>query len=143
MATNCNKFYFVKTGEGCATIAANNGITLAQFNAWNPAAGSTCSGLWADTYCCVGIIGFTPTSTTTTKTSTTTTPGNGVATPTPYQTGMTTRCKTFHYVVTNDTCDTISKAAKITLAQFYSWNPAAGSSCTGLWLDTYCCIAVL
>ncbi|RDL39248.1 uncharacterized protein BP5553_03588 [Venustampulla echinocandica] len=143
MVTNCNKFYLVPAGEGCATIVSKNGISLSQFTTWNPAAGSTCAGLWADTYCCVGIIGFTP-PTTTSAPPTTTAPGNGIATPTPYQTGMTTSCKTFHLVVNGDNCDSISRTAGISLAQFYAWNPAAGKdTCAGLWLDTYCCISVL
>lgn len=134
MVGNCNSFYLVQTNEGCAAVASKNGITLSQFYAWNPQAGSDCNLLQANVYACVGIIGYvkpTPTK------------GNGVTTPTPIQTGMTTSCKTFHYVADGETCDPIVKAAKISLAQFVAWNPAAGASCTGLWAKTYCCIAVL
>ncbi len=136
IVSNCNSFYFVKSGEGCADIASRNGISLSQFYSWNPSAGSDCSGLWANAYACVGIIGFV-------KPTTTTKAGNGVTTPMPIQTGMTTSCKTFHFVAAGETCDTISRAAGISLANFYAWNPAAGNTCAGLWANTYCCIAVL
>jgi hypothetical protein len=85
MVGNCDVFYFAKSGDGCQAIANANGITLAQFMDWNPQVGSTCSGLWANAYVCVSIIGFSPTSTV--KTTSTTTQGNGVTTPTPTQTG--------------------------------------------------------
>lgn len=134
MVGNCNAFYLVPANEGCAAVASQNGITLAQFYAWNPQAGTDCKLLQASVYACVGIIGYV---------KPTTTKGNRVTTPTPIQTGMTISCKTFHYVAEGEPCDSILKAAQISLAQFVSWNPAAGSGCNGLWAKTYCCIAVL
>lgn len=140
---NCDEFYFVQSGDTCASISSKKGITLAQFMSWNPAAKSDCSGLWANTYACVSIIGHTPPSTSTKPITTTTKTGNGVSTPTPIQTGMVTNCKTFYLVKSGDTCSTIATANKITIAKFISWNPAAKSDCTGLWANTYACIAVL
>ncbi|KAM0254536.1 hypothetical protein ACHAQJ_006696 [Trichoderma viride] len=139
MVSNCNKFYLVKSGDICDTIASNNGITPAQFREWNPSAGTNCSGLWANAYACIGRIG---TSTTTSK-STTTTKGNGVTTPTPTQTGMVTDCKTFHHVGTGDSCDSIAKKYSITTANFIKWNPAVKSDCTGLWANTYACVGLI
>lgn len=139
MISNCNKFYMVKKGDSCAVIARNNGITEAQFRQWNPSVGATCSGLWADAYACVGRVG-TPTNP---PPATTTESGNGVATPTPIQDGMTKNCKTFHKVVKGDTCDAITKKYKITLANFVRWNPAVKSDCTGMWANTYACVALL
>lgn len=55
MTTNCNKFYKVKSGDICANIATVNGISLADFYAWNTGAGNNCQSLWTDTYCCVGM----------------------------------------------------------------------------------------
>jgi hypothetical protein len=61
----------------------------------------------------VGIIGFVkPTMTTKAR--------NDVSTPTPIQTGMTMSCKKFHFVAAGENCDTISKAAGISLAQLIS-----------------------
>ncbi|KAG4436701.1 hypothetical protein IFR05_007815 [Cadophora sp. M221] len=139
MVTNCNTFYLVKSGDQCGTIASSKGISLAQFYAWNPAVGNTCASLWLDTYVCVNVIGGT---TTTSQKPTTTTAGNGVATPTPIQTGMITSCKKFKKVVSGDQCGTIATAAGITLANFYKWNPGVGSTCASLWLDYYVCIGI-
>lgn len=84
MISNCNKFYLVKSGDRyvqytafacrhvtnnrrrCPDIASSNGISLANFYAWNPAVGSDCNFLIGSDYVCVGIIGGT-TLTTSTK----------------------------------------------------------------------------
>ncbi|GKT62699.1 lysM domain-containing protein [Colletotrichum tofieldiae] len=139
MVGNCNKFYKVKSGDGCAVIASSNGVALADFYKWNPAVGNTCASLWLDVYVCIGVVGSTPTTTV----ATTTRAGNGVATPTPIQAGMTTRCKTFHLVVGGDTCYDIAAKAGITLNNFYAWNPAVGTNCGSLWGQYYVCIAIL
>ena len=62
--------------------------------------------------------------------------------PTPYQTGMAANCNKFHFVVSGDQCGTISTTAGITLANFYLWNPAVGSTCATLYLGNYVCIGV-
>ncbi|KAK6358806.1 hypothetical protein TWF730_008125 [Orbilia blumenaviensis] len=143
MTTNCNKFYFVKSGDGCDPIARQFGITLANFYAWNPAIKNDCSGLWPDIYVCVGLIGSTPTPATTTKTTTkSTTTAGGVVTPTPTQTGMVKNCKKFHFVQKQQTCEPIQKQYGVTLAQLYQWNPAIGSTCQGMWAETYLCVGV-
>jgi LysM domain len=136
MVGNCNTFYLVQPGDGCAAIASKNGITLAQFYAWNTQVGTGCPGLWANTYACVGVIGFV-------RSSPTTSEGNGITTPTPIQTGMTGSCKKFYFVKSGDSCVSIAGAVGVSLDQFLSWNPAAGGSCAALWANTYCCIAVL
>ena len=92
MVSNCDSFYLVQSGDQCSAIASKFGISLTNFYNWNPAVGSTCATLDLGDYVCVNIVG----GTTATPTSTTSTRGNGVATPTPIQTGMATNCKTFH-----------------------------------------------
>jgi hypothetical protein len=139
MVGNCNTFYLVQSGDQCGTIASSHGISLSNFYLWNPAVGSTCATLDAGDYVCVNVVG----GTTTTSKPTTTSAGNGVATPTPYQTGITTNCNEFHLVVSGDQCGTIASNAGITLANFYAWNPAVGSTCTTLWLGYYVCIGIL
>ncbi|RFU35297.1 hypothetical protein B7463_g1040, partial [Scytalidium lignicola] len=126
----------VVSGDQCSVIATAAGISLTQFYAWNPAVGSTCVSLFLGYYVCIDVIGFTPTITTTIKTTTTT--GNGISTPTPIQTGMATNCDKFHLVISGDQCGTIAANAGVSLAQFYSWNPAVGSTCATLFLDYYC-----
>ncbi|KAK4247525.1 hypothetical protein C7999DRAFT_14483 [Corynascus novoguineensis] len=134
MVSNCDAFYEVILGDSCATIAAKNGVTVDQLAKWNDVGGTACTGLWANAYICVSIIGHTPTPAD---------PGNGIATPSPIQDGMTKNCKTFHKVAASDTCASIASKYKITTAQFIKWNPAAKSDCTGLWANTYACVAVL
>ncbi|RYP55760.1 hypothetical protein DL769_010053 [Monosporascus sp. CRB-8-3] len=129
---NCDAFYFVPSGEGCAVVARKNGITLDQFLAWNRGAGGeSCSGLWGNAYACVSVIGHTPT------------PPNGVQTPTPIQDGMVTNCMTFHFVLENQTCATIANQYKISQSDFIKWNPAVGKDCQGLWAKTYACVGLL
>lgn len=140
MVSNCNTFYLVVSGDQCGTIASSHGISLANFYLWNPAVGSSCGTLGLGDYVCVNVVGGT---TTTSVKATTTSAGNGVATPTPYQAGMTTSCKTFHLVVSGDQCGLIATAAGITLANFYLWNPAVGSTCATLGLGYYVCIGHL
>lgn len=65
MVSNCNKFYLVKPGENCDTISKTNGIPVDRIKAWNPQAGNTCQGIWANAYACVSIIGYVPPVTTT------------------------------------------------------------------------------
>jgi hypothetical protein len=139
MVGKCNTFYLVQSGDQCGMIASSHGISLSKFYLWNPAVGSTCATLDAGDYVCVNIVG----GTTTTAQPTTTSAGNGVATPTPYQAGMTTSCNKFHLVVSGDQCGMIASNAGITLANFYSWNPAVGSTCATLDLGDYVCIGIL
>jgi LysM repeat protein len=140
MVKNCNKFHLVSSGEGCASIGAQYGVSTAQLFAWNPAIGNNCQSLWLNTYLCVGVIGS---GTTTTSTTSTTKTGNGIATPTPIRDGMTTDCTGFHFVVSGETCQTISTRYGISFAQFLAWNPYVGSNCAGLWLDTWVCVQAM
>ncbi|KAL4861861.1 hypothetical protein BDV12DRAFT_203586 [Aspergillus spectabilis] len=148
MVDNCDEFYLVVGGDSCFDIAAAHDVALADFYDWNPAIGTSCGGLWPDYYVCVGVAGGSTTttrSTTTTTTTTTTTspPGNGIATPTPIQSGMVTNCDDFYLVVPNDSCFDIAAEAGIPLQTFYDWNPALGTSCGGLWPDYYVCVGII
>ncbi|KAJ6013314.1 hypothetical protein N7540_007905 [Penicillium herquei] len=140
MTSACDEFYLVVSGDTCAAILSTWGITLAQFYAWNPAVGSTCANLWVDDYVCVDSSVATSQTVTTTAASTTTTSSDGVSTPSPIQTGMTSTCDEFYLVASGDTCAAILSTWGITLAQFYAWNPAVGSTCTNLWVDDYVCV---
>ena len=144
MVGNCDAFYLVKAGDSCATIAAANGISVSQFTTWNTqVGGASCSGLWANVYVCVSIVGHSPSFTTTTKPATTTTAGNGIATPTNIQPGMVNNCDDFYLVKSGDSCVSIAAAKGITVAQFSTWNSKVGSTCTGLWADTYACVSIV
>jgi len=143
MVSNCDRFYFVQSGDGCQNIANANSISLANFVLWNPNVKSDCSGLWANAYVCVRVIGFVPPTPTTRRITSTTTRGNGVTTPTPTQVGMVSNCNKFYFVKTGDNCEIIASAQRITVANFLRWNPAAKSDCTGLWSNTYACVGTL
>jgi LysM repeat protein len=136
----CNAFYKVASGDTCDGIVSRYGtFTLAQFLAWNPAIGSGCRNLWAETYYCVGIPG-TPTARPSSTTRTTTT---GVPKPSPTQPGLISSCVRFYKAISGDTCDSIvAKHGTFTFAQFVAWNPAVGSECRSLWAETYYCIGI-
>ncbi|KXJ84880.1 hypothetical protein Micbo1qcDRAFT_154597 [Microdochium bolleyi] len=148
MTTNCQRFYKVQKGDTCDAIITAAGISGASFYAWNAAVKNDCSGLWSDTYCCIGTnagpsITLKPPTPTTTTTTTTKPAGNGVATPTPIQTGMVTNCRIFHFVKSGETCATIASARAITVQNFVRWNPAIGPSCTRMWANTWACVGLL
>lgn len=129
------------SGDTCYDLAEDNGISLDDFYAWNPAVGTSCADLDTGYYVCIGILGETATPTVSSTSATTS--GNGVTTPTPTEPGMVDDCDVFHYVVSGDSCSTIAEDANITLDEFYDWNTEVGSSCEDLWLDAYVCVGVL
>lgn len=145
MISSCDAFHLVVSGDTCDAIAAEFGITFAQFLAWNPAVGSECTTLFLGDFVCVDVIGVTPSATTTTAAAatTTTTSNNGITTPTPTQAGMVTDCDAFHLVVSGDDCDTIAASAGISLDEFLEWNSGVGSTCADLFLGTFACIGIL
>ncbi|KAL4911937.1 hypothetical protein BDW62DRAFT_206942 [Aspergillus aurantiobrunneus] len=55
IVSDCNKYYTVISGDSCAKIEGNYGITFAQFYEWNPAIGSNCDSLWVGYAVCVGV----------------------------------------------------------------------------------------
>lgn len=140
MVSNCDEFYYVVADDGCWAIANDHGIELADFYSWNPAVGTDCSGLQPDVYVCVGISDSSTVSATTTVSSTAT--STAIVTPTPTQTGMVSNCDEFYYVVADDGCWAIANDHSIELTDFYSWNPAVGTDCSGLQPDVYVCIGV-
>ncbi|KAK0717314.1 hypothetical protein B0T26DRAFT_775514 [Lasiosphaeria miniovina] len=79
-------------------------------------------------------------SATSTANATTTTPGGP---PGPAQTGVAANCDAWYVVQANDNCQAIvAKFGNFTLVQFYSWNPAVGSSCSYLIPTDAVCIGV-
>ncbi|KAK2034889.1 LysM domain-containing protein [Colletotrichum zoysiae] len=143
MVNNCNRFYFVESGDTCARIASNHGVSVNQLATWNNGGGASCSGLWANVWVCVRVIGVTPTSAVPAPPATTTSPGNGISTPGPAQPGMVMNCDRFYFVVSGDACASIVSRHGITLAQFTTWNDVGGSACSRLWLNARVCVRVL
>ncbi|KAH7625384.1 hypothetical protein B0T09DRAFT_62838 [Sordaria sp. MPI-SDFR-AT-0083] len=139
MIKDCNKFHFVSTSQGCATVQSLYGLSWADFYRWNPAVGANCETLWANTNVCVGVIGGASVSTSVPATATTTA-GNGIATPSPTQAGMVGNCNKFHFVSGGQDCPAIQYLYGITFDQLLRWNPAIGASCQGMWANTYLCV---
>lgn len=146
-ASNCDGFHLVSSGEQCDTIAAKYGISEAQFKSWNTQVDASmsskflifsgqdlisigCSNLWLDYYVCVHVPGATTTS------------APQPSGPTPQMPGIVSNCKKYHLIADGDSCYSIDTAAKITLAQFRSWNTQVDASCSNLWLNYYVCVGV-
>jgi LysM repeat protein len=174
---NCNKFYFVESGDTCAVINGKTGARVADIISWN-GLNSGWTDIWGSTYCCtltglslhslilhiyiatffhsysinsvlhflpyhtretyacVGVIGQSQT----TPTPSPTRPPNSPATPSSIQSGMVQGCTLWHFIGGTTTCQQVLDYQKITLAQFYKWNPAVKADCSGLWKDTHACV---
>lgn len=55
MVSGCTDFYEAQSGDDCDAIAQEYNITMDQFEEWNSAVGSSCSGLWVGYWYCVDI----------------------------------------------------------------------------------------
>lgn len=121
----------------------------------NPSVKEDCSGLVLGTYYCVstypdgvppGQPGWTgptfPLPDETATATSTTTSTSGVSTPSPVQTGIVETCNEFYKVVTGDTCYDIAVENDVARSDFYDWNPAVKTDCTGLQADVYVCVGV-
>lgn len=137
MVSNCNKFYFVKSGTTCTDALSANSITIAQLFAWNSGVRADCTGLQAEVYVCVGVIGSTST---TSRTSTSSTTSGGIATPTPTQPGMIDSCDKFQFVATGGTCADVLATNSLSLPQFFAWNSGVKADCSGMWVNVYVCV---
>lgn len=136
----CTAFYRAVAGDTCDRIASKYGIfSTADFLAWNPAVGADCSGLWASYYYCVGVPG-TPT---TKPTDTSASPTSKPAGPSPTQDGIVSTCVNYYKAVSGDTCAKIvDRYGTFTADEFYSWNPAVGTDCLGLWSGYNYCVGI-
>ncbi|KAB5570385.1 peptidoglycan-binding protein [Coniochaeta sp. 2T2.1] len=142
-AANCNNWHMVKAGDGCDTIEKANGITHAQFLAWNPAVSQDCQvNFWGGYAYCVGVAaGATttprPTSTTTKVPSPPTSPPGPTFTSTP------ANCNAWHLVKAGDDCGTVAKLYGITVDQFLKYNPDVSKDCTtNFWLGNAYCVGL-
>ncbi|KAL2837617.1 hypothetical protein BJX68DRAFT_273009 [Aspergillus pseudodeflectus] len=118
----CQQYEPIVAPTTCQSFLDEYDISMAEFYAWNPAVGSQCQGLWPDyRYCVRG-----PPTTSSSSTEPT-------QTPLPIRDGAITGCQAYAAVVAPMTCQSVLSENGITMAQFYSWNPAVGPQCTGLW----------
>ncbi|KAJ9156077.1 carbohydrate-binding module family 50 protein [Pleurostoma richardsiae] len=146
-ATNCTD-WFVGT-LSCASHLALLQIDLATLYNLNPSVKSDCSGYVLGTYYCYstsadGSVTVSDTGSITPTSSsmpTSTSPG-GIVTPTPTQAGMVSNCDVFYLVQSGDGCYDIAADYGISLDDFYTWNPAVGTDCSGLWPNYYVCVGI-
>ncbi|KOS42349.1 hypothetical protein ACN38_g6782 [Penicillium nordicum] len=61
-------------------------------------------------------------------------------TPTPTQTGMVSGCLRFYDVQSGEGCADIASQAGVAQTDFYNWNPAVGTNCTGLQASVFVCM---
>ncbi|GJC89962.1 lysM domain-containing protein ARB_05157 [Colletotrichum liriopes] len=132
----CTSYHKAVSGDDCSKIVAQYGtFAFADFLKWNPAVGETCSGLWLGYHYCVAVPGTSTRTTTAAPLPTSTVPS-------PVQEGITGECKTYYKAVSGDDCSKIvAKYGTFSFADFLKWNPAVGSTCSGLWLGYNYCVA--
>lgn len=124
LASNCNKYHQVQSGDGCQAIEQGAAISDAQFRAWNPTVDAGCDNLWLGYYVCVGV------------------PGAASAGPSPQMPNLASNCNRYYLVQSGDGCQAVERSAGISDAQFRSWNPTIDSGCDNLWLGYYVCVGV-
>ncbi|KAJ5827329.1 hypothetical protein N7447_004092 [Penicillium robsamsonii] len=108
IASNCDGFHKVSSGDQCDTIAKKYSITEAQFKSWNSQVDAKCSNLWLDYFVCVHVPGAVTTSA----------PQPTAPTgPTPHMPGVVSNCKKYHLIKDGDSCWSIYTEAGIALAQ--------------------------
>ncbi|KAH7202900.1 uncharacterized protein BKA55DRAFT_531306 [Fusarium redolens] len=138
----CTAFHMAKKGDTCAKIIAEyKTFDFSDFFKWNPAVQDDCSGIWADTWYCVGVPG-TPTAPT--RTAEPTAQPTGVKKPSPTQDeGLIESCTSFHMAAKGETCAKIvSTYSTFNFDTFFKWNPAVGKDCSGIWAGYYYCISI-
>lgn len=86
--------------------------------------------------------GLAAATTTSTPTTTVVASTTSITTPSPVQSDIAANCDTFYQVISGDSCYVVASTYGITLANFYSWNPAVGSSCPNLDVGDYVCVEV-
>ncbi|KAI1452078.1 hypothetical protein F4805DRAFT_54969 [Annulohypoxylon moriforme] len=135
-----------KTDNLCEVFTKEEGITVAQLYAWNPAVGDKCQNMWLNTSYCVSADDATPTTTTSSKgpTSTSAPPptSTGVKPPGPTQSGIPDNCNKYALTKDEDGCEQFAKRNNITLEQLYKWNPVLNKKCENFWGKEAYCIGV-
>ncbi|KAL7952619.1 hypothetical protein V8C34DRAFT_318880 [Trichoderma compactum] len=144
-AADCNLWWLIKSEETCPGIEGYFGLSHNEFRKMNTNINDDCSNLEAGKHCCVGVPGSSTFSIAMSVTNAptkgiTTTSANGISTPTPIQTGMTTKCKLFYQVADKDDCAGVATKYNIPLETFYKWNPAVRDDCAILQVGYSVCV---
>ncbi|KAK0385976.1 hypothetical protein NLU13_7150 [Sarocladium strictum] len=133
----------------CKDMPTEWGISMENWLRWNPSLTSDCGNFINGRSYCVEAPSSgdddpqESSTTSSSQSSSTTTSGNGIATPTPTQSGIVSNCNKFHLVKDTTTCQGIVDYNKISMTDFMAWNNGVNAECTNLWLGTYACVGVL
>lgn len=134
---HCKAWYYTTSGETCDQLARIFGtFNVKEFIAMNPSVLDDCDAIQDNTWYCVA-----GPDTPTTRTADVTTPSRPT-TSIPTQSGVSSDCKEYWLVSEKDTCKSIRRANSISLEKLLTWNPALGSTCSGLEPDSYVCVGV-
>ncbi|KAI3581953.1 hypothetical protein IWW34DRAFT_690066 [Fusarium oxysporum f. sp. albedinis] len=143
-AVKCGYETYPLPGQTCSTFAKDWSMTVDELKSLNP--GLKCPKLNPVGYYCVDgtvdKVKLTGVVSNTTEPTSAPYSGSGIQTPRPIQEGMVANCNKFHYVTTTTTCQSVLDYHKISLADFFKWNPAVGKDCTNLWKGTNACVCV-
>jgi hypothetical protein len=138
----CGKYYIAQEGDSCAFIDAKFAITFALFHQWNPSSKlsltsrSTCTILTCGQkpvgpnceHLCIGhaycVPGLTPDR------------RSGA----PIRDGTASGCSTYYTVQIPDTCKSIQRRFRVSLAELCKWNTDIESDCSGLWPGYSLCV---
>ncbi|KFY15444.1 hypothetical protein V491_05681, partial [Pseudogymnoascus sp. VKM F-3775] len=136
--SDCASWYLSAVADSCELIAIRFGsFSEADFIKWNPSVGDSCESIVDKLYYCVGIPG-TPTTRTSPLPTTSAAP-----TESPMQSGIAKSCTEYWLVMSSDSCQSIEDSNSITESQFFTWNPAVGTStCDNLTPNFYVCVGV-
>ncbi|KAH7140925.1 carbohydrate-binding module family 50 protein [Dactylonectria macrodidyma] len=154
----CNRWHLVGSKDDCESVVNRYGsfLTLEELLEWNPALDDDCSGMYVDYWICVGIRSqitvslewstsvsdFTTPPEASTHTSTVLTVVNSTFTAEPSHGPMPAGCQVYHQVEEGQTCTEILEIyVYITEEEFFTCNPILDDNCSGLWADTWYCVA--
>ncbi|KAF8537777.1 hypothetical protein BDD12DRAFT_780083 [Trichophaea hybrida] len=131
--------YNVQSGENCASVAQEHGLTLQQFKNLNPDINNQCSNLFANFNYCIGPPA-SPTKTRRRRVWPTHYADVAVAAPTPVASGTTHNCGEYYEVQMFDTCDMVSNEFMIPEDLFRRINSGIDASCSNLLTNAYYCV---
>ncbi|KAH7120619.1 hypothetical protein EDB81DRAFT_700905 [Dactylonectria macrodidyma] len=145
---NCTSWYAPNSYDTCESMLLIHWLEFDDFYRMNPSVKSDCTGMTLGTYYCVSTNedGSSPSEdeydVTLTSSASSTVTTTGVATPSPVQSGLSSNCDSFYLVKAGDGCWAIANDHSVALSDFYDWNPAVKSDCTGLEAEVFVCVGV-
>ncbi|KAI0364300.1 hypothetical protein BV20DRAFT_1029986 [Pilatotrama ljubarskyi] len=118
ITTGCDTYYTVQSGDTCAVMEDQYGITFDQIRQWNPEIDSNCANIQpALGYCVAG-------------------PAAGSGTITPSQ-----GCTAYYTVQPGDSCPAIEAQFDIAFAEIQAWNPEINNDCSNILGGFQYCVA--